>query len=241
MRPAFFLVSPQDDAPDCEFVLKTVTWDKDANDFDKSVGMRLTNGKIQLNNLQVVAVGGRKSLAEAFGHIPIQNCEFVAPAGQLLFMQTSRSAPGRAKVFNLMQTDASNFAFGAVGHLATAILKDRDRQNMVAEAAEDNRRLNYNNHHAPLPPRPAGAQPQPMQPAAGPANSMGVGYYYKKLMNATYNPSVIAKKLSVYDEGIKEKTVVRIVPGAANFNGIKLGPTVTGSAICLYIKQHYGI
>ena len=60
-------------------------------------------------------------------------------------------------------------------------------------------------------------------------------------MNGTYNPKFIPMKLAVLEEGIKEKTVLRIIPAAAGFSGIKLGPSASGSVICLTLRNHFNI
>lgn len=208
MKPRLYIPNDQNgdrNASDAEFVFKSICLDTGANDFDSTLAGFVQNGNVNIGGDGIVVVGGRKSISDAFGHIPVQNYRFISVGGQSLFFSYSRCAPGRGKVVDLAFQDAGNVFLGPINHLVTAIDK-------------------------------VGQKKQ-----ANPNTSWTVGRLYGTLMNSTYNPSIIAKKLEVYDEGLKKKTVVRIFSAAANFNGASLGPAVTGAGISLRLRQIFNV
>jgi len=74
-----------------------------------------------------------------------------------------------------------------------------------------------------------------------PKTTSAVGGIYGALMKGTYHPGVIAKKMEVYDEGMKKKTVLRVFAAPANFNGVNLGAAVTGAGISLRLRQLFNV
>jgi len=237
MKPTLFVVRADDPTADSEFVYRSICLDRGTNDFDAALRGLLAGNSIRLGVDQIVAVGGRRSLSTAFGHIPVQNYTFDNVTGGQLFMTTSRSAPARAQTIKAFVADASNFLNGPMGHLTKAIERHDYWVEKFQRPAETSRST-YNPGRAPT--AVNGVQPPPPTPVATPTVP-SVGQYFMKFMKDTYHPKVIANKVAVYEEGIKEKTVVRIIPAPAGFNGIQLGPSISGAGICLRLRAHFNV
>ncbi len=228
LRPALFYVDLTDTTTDAEFVMQTVSSTGGAFDFKRNIGKHNRAGTIELTTKQLVLVGGQRSIAEALGHIPQANLNYVTTSG-LLYMKSVKTAPARGKVVDLMMTDAGNFFLGPVTHLVTAFEKADERAQRPATNYSSSSARTQQYYQSQAPPAPPTANP-------------GVLGYYKNRMKVTYHPGLRVKKLEVYDEGLKRKTVLRIFPSTANFGDIALGTaSASGAMIALRLRQVWGI
>jgi hypothetical protein len=116
------------DASDSEFALRAVSVDTGANDFDNTVAKYIQNGAMHISPNGIVVVGGRKSISQSFGHIPVQNYRFCADNGYNLVASFSRCAPARGRVIDYALQDAGNVFLGPVNHLVTAVEKFNEKK-----------------------------------------------------------------------------------------------------------------
>ena len=70
------------------------------------------SGSITLDRDEMIVVGGRKSIAEAFGELPVSRYIFAAGTGKILCLTHSRCSPDRNRAIGL--------GIGRVGQIAVA-------------------------------------------------------------------------------------------------------------------------
>jgi len=71
------------------------------SNFVNEIQAVLQGNAVWLDNLEMVVIGGRKSICNAFAQIPVANYEFRAPQGKLIYVSHTRSSKGKGYALGL--------------------------------------------------------------------------------------------------------------------------------------------